>query len=57
MTLEGKPVSNRGQWEDIDRLAGMFDTRWKWVKGHAGHELNEIVDEMARDAALAIART
>jgi len=52
ITQEGKPVSNRSQWEEIDRLATWFDrVVWKWVKGHQGHELNEIVDEMARDAA------
>lgn len=55
-TRDDKPVSNRKLWEEIDSLAGKFDTRWKWVKGHAGHELNEIVDEMANDAARAIAK-
>ncbi|MDR0727085.1 MAG: hypothetical protein LBF37_03405 [Rickettsiales bacterium] len=24
---------------------------WHWVKGHAGHKMNERVDELARGAA------
>lgn len=56
-TLEGKPVANRELWERIDDLTSAFHTaRWKWVKGHNGHELNEIVDEMANDAARAMQR-
>lgn len=57
VTLDGKPVSNRSQWEDIDRLASLFSkVTWKWVRGHSGHELNEIVDELARDAARRVQR-
>jgi ribonuclease HI len=56
ITAEGKPVSNQTLWERLDELGKSFDMRWKWVKGHAGHEMNEIVDEMARDAAILISR-
>jgi ribonuclease HI len=24
--------------------------RWEWTRGHAGHEENELVDQLARDA-------
>jgi len=30
------------------------EVRWHWVRGHAGHVENERVDQLARDAALAI---
>jgi ribonuclease HI len=56
MTANDTPVSNRELWEQLDYLAKQFDCRWKWVKGHNGHEMNEIVDEMARDAAISINR-
>ena len=33
------------------RLSKKLDIDWKWVKGHSGHKYNEIVDDLARDAA------
>ena len=50
---DGKPVLNRDILEALDAaLAGRRYT-FEWVKGHAGHPLNEAADERARAAATA----
>ncbi len=43
-----KPVKNVELWQALDTLADMHDVEWHWVRGHAGHELNERADELAR---------
>jgi ribonuclease HI len=50
---DGKPVLNLELLKELDReLAGRKYT-FEWVKGHAGHDLNEAADERARAAATA----
>ncbi|WP_077490794.1 ribonuclease HI family protein [Sinomonas mesophila] len=50
---DGKPVLNVDLLHQIDaELAGRTYT-FEWVKGHAGHTLNEAADERARACALA----
>lgn len=50
---DGSPVLNRELLERLDRgLAGRRYT-FEWVKGHAGHDLNEAADERARAVATA----
>jgi ribonuclease HI len=50
---DGKPVLNVELLKDIDtELAGRKYT-FEWVKGHAGHDLNEAADERARAVASA----
>lgn len=50
---DGKPVLNVDLLKDIDReLVGRKYT-FEWVRGHAGHDLNEAADERARAVALA----
>ena len=50
---DGKPVLNVDLLKQIDaELAGRTYT-FEWVKGHAGHTLNEAADERARACALA----
>ncbi|WP_426225255.1 RNase H family protein [Pseudarthrobacter sp. DSP2-3-2b1] len=50
---DGKPVLNVELLKELDReLAGRKYT-FEWVKGHAGHHLNEAADERARAAATA----
>ena len=46
-----QPVKNVDLWQRL--LAAMRPHRvtWLWVKGHAGHELNERADELATRAA------
>jgi ribonuclease HI len=47
-TADGKPVKNDDLWRRLDEARSRHDVSWRWVKGHAGHELNERADELAR---------
>jgi len=50
----GRPVSNADLWQTLWPLVKRHEIDWHWVKGHAGHELNERVDQLAREARLQI---
>jgi ribonuclease HI len=50
----GKPVSNADLWQTLWPLVQQHDINWHWVKGHAGNAINERVDQLARQARLAI---
>lgn len=50
---DGKPVLNRELLERIDAALAGRDVRFEWVRGHAGHPLNEAADDRARAAATA----
>ena len=47
-TAAKKPVKNAELWQRLDEVAGRHTVSWQWVKGHAGHDLNERADELAR---------
>ena len=47
-TADKKPVKNEDLWRRLDEARSRHDVAWKWVKGHAGHALNEKADELAR---------
>ena len=47
-TADKKPVKNVDLWQRLDIAVQQHDVHWHWVKGHAGHELNERADELAR---------
>jgi ribonuclease HI len=49
-TADRKPVKNADLWMALDRAAAPHDIRWIWVKGHAGHPLNERADALANQA-------
>ena len=49
-TAAKKPVKNQDLWEELDRLTGLHEVEWHWVKGHSGHAENELVDQAANDA-------
>ena len=46
-----KPVKNADLWQILAAEAEKHQVSWHWVKGHAGNEYNERVDEAARGAA------
>ncbi|MFC9983243.1 ribonuclease H [Microbacterium keratanolyticum] len=50
---DGKPVLNRELLEGIDEAMRGRHVTFEWVKGHAGHPLNEAADERANGAAKA----
>ncbi|MGA8789428.1 MAG: ribonuclease HI family protein [Paenarthrobacter sp.] len=50
---DGKPVLNVDLLKDIDQAIVGRKYKFEWVKGHAGHDLNEAADERARAAATA----
>ncbi|MGN7979425.1 ribonuclease H family protein [Microbacterium sp. 22195] len=50
---DGGPVLNRDLLEGIDEALRGRDVEFDWVKGHAGHPLNEAADERANAAAKA----
>jgi ribonuclease HI len=50
---DGKPVLNVELLKEIDRALIGRKYTFEWVRGHAGHDLNEAADERARAAATA----
>jgi ribonuclease HI len=49
-TAARKSVLNRDLWERLYDLAVRHRVRWEWVRGHAGHDLNERCDRLANEA-------
>jgi ribonuclease HI len=47
-TTDKKPVKNADLWRRLDEATARHTIDWRWVKGHAGHPLNERADELAR---------
>ncbi|MDO5676264.1 MAG: DUF4440 domain-containing protein [Propionibacteriaceae bacterium] len=50
---DGKPVLNVELMKELDVAMKGRNLQFEWVKGHAGHAMNEAADERARAAALA----
>ena len=53
-TADRKPVKNADLWQRLDTAVARHAVHWHWVRGHAGHDLNERADELAREAIAAI---
>jgi ribonuclease HI len=53
-TADKKPVKNIDLWQRLDALCARHRVRWHWLRGHAGHELNERADALAREAIAAV---
>ena len=54
VTAGKKPVKNEDLWRRLDELAAKHTIRWKWLKGHAGHEVNERCDVLAAGEIAAV---
>lgn len=46
-TANKKPVKNQELWQRLYEAVQPHDITWKWVKGHAGNQHNERVDQLA----------
>jgi ribonuclease HI len=47
VTADKKPVKNDDLWRRLDEARARHEVKWKWIKGHAGHEFNERADMLA----------
>ena len=47
-TADRKPVKNEDLWRRLDEATARHKIDWRWVRGHAGDEMNERADELAR---------
>ncbi len=52
-TADKSPVKNVDLWKRLDAALGEHKVQWHWVKGHAGHAMNERADELAREGLIA----
>jgi ribonuclease HI len=37
-------------WQRLEAAIKPHQVQWHWLKGHAGHAMNERADELAREA-------
>ncbi|MEY2436418.1 MAG: ribonuclease [Acidimicrobiaceae bacterium] len=53
LNSQRKPVANRDLWEPFIALVlERGDVTFRWVKGHSGDPMNDVVDRLAVEAAL-----
>jgi len=45
-----EPVKNQDLWRGLAAALSKHNVTWRWVKGHAGDELNERADRLAVNA-------
>ncbi|MCP4537647.1 MAG: ribonuclease HI [Chloroflexi bacterium] len=55
-TRDKQPVKNQDLWRVLYRLSQAHDVTWQWLKGHAGHPLNERADQLATAARRSLRR-
>ncbi|MEZ5554687.1 ribonuclease HI [Haliea sp.] len=46
-TAARQPVKNVDLWQALDEQNQRHRIHWHWVKGHSGHQENEIADQLA----------
>ncbi|HMN12936.1 MAG TPA: ribonuclease HI [Bellilinea sp.] len=51
MKSAGKPVPNADLWKRLLSAEAGKKVTWHWVKGHAGHPENELVDRISQELA------
>ena len=50
-TSNKEDVKNKDLWIELYKLNQSLNVKWNWVKAHAGDNLNEEVDMLAKEAA------
>lgn len=52
-TMQGnfRKKTNHEWWAKLDKAAAKHTITWEWVKGHNGHDVQEVVDTLARTTA------
>lgn len=50
MNSAGQPVANQIYWKKLFALADKRKVKTKWVRGHTGHPMNELCDQLATKA-------
>ncbi|MFB9885369.1 ribonuclease HI [Balneatrix alpica] len=56
LTANKEPVKNQDLWQQLDQLCQLHQVQWHWVKGHAGHEGNELADQLANEGIKTLAK-
>ncbi|MFN2501123.1 MAG: ribonuclease HI [Pyrinomonadaceae bacterium] len=51
MTGFFRKKTNLDWWKRLEKASGPHQIKWEWTKGHAGHEIQEVADTMARQIA------
>lgn len=51
MTGNFRKKTNHEWWERLEKAAAKHQITWEWTKGHAGHEIQEVADTLARKTA------
>lgn len=51
MTGNFRRKTNHEWWARLDQAASKHEIEWEWIKGHAGHEIQEVADKAARKIA------
>jgi len=49
-TIDGHPVKNQDLWERLEQANSRHDVQWMWVRGHAGNRINDLCDQLAKEA-------
>jgi ribonuclease HI len=56
-TRSNEPVKNQDLWRVLHRVTETHEVSWHWLKGHAGHPLNERADRLATGALRSLRRS
>ena len=51
MTGNFRKKTNHDWWAKLEKAASQHQIEWEWLKGHAGHEVQEVADKTARKIA------